>query len=155
MKTTKERIKASIERDVFLTFATRLGERKLWTSVESQDPPQPDLLCTHKSLGTIAFELVAITDPAIAKINADSKKHFGTAFWTSDPTERIIRKKLNKKYKSAYPIELLIYNDFLIVTPDEGIVEIASNWLGSMDHLFRKAWFMGENELRLIWQNDA
>ena len=155
MASKQSAVKASAERDVFAHFAMQLGEQELWLSIESKDPPHPDLVCVHRELGPIAFELVAITDPLIASINAGSSKHTGYSFWTSDPTERIIRKKLDRKYETTHPIELLIYSDMLVITHDESIIETTVNWLGSKDHPFRRAWFMGEFKTIPIWQNDA
>lgn len=147
--------KASVERDIFAAFARRLGEQEFWTSIESKGPPKPDLICQHRTFGAIAFELVAITDPQLAEINAGRKRYCGQGLWTEDPTQRIIRKKLSRKYESEHPIELLIYSDSLVITPDAIIMETAANWLGSKEHPFRRAWFMGESETCKIWQNDA
>lgn len=146
--------KASSERAVFMKFAEHLGEAELWESVESTQPPMPDLLCVHRVLGPKAFELVAITDPLIARVNAGKAKHGVSQYWTSDPTERIIRKKLGRTYQSEHPIELLIYNDLLVITPDDIIIEIAVNWLGSINHQFRQVWFMSEFEAKSVWKTD-
>ena len=143
--------KAASERQAFRQFAALMEESDVWLSVESRAPPEPDLLCTHQTRGQVAFELVAITDPLIAKVNAG----FGTSetgsYRTSDPTERIIRKKLGRHYETANPIELLVYNDLLVITPDDQIVEVVNRWLGSKKHRFIHAWFMGEFHARRIW----
>jgi hypothetical protein len=143
--------KAASEREVFLRFVEMLGEATAWHSVTSREPPEPDLLCLNIERGNVAFELVAITDPQIAEVNAGHGRSPTGAYWTSDPTERIIRKKLGRQYVSEYPIELLVYNDMLVITPEDSIVEIAVAWLGSKEHIFTRAWFMGEHEAQLIW----
>jgi predicted RecB family nuclease len=144
-------LKSAAERNAFIRFSQLLGEEEAWLSVESREPPEPDLLCNHASLGAVAFELVAITDPLIAQVNAG----FGTSpygmYSTSDPTERIIRKKLGKSYVTPHKIELLVYNDLLVITPDEMIAELVTRWLNAQKHPFRRAWFMGEHSASCIW----
>lgn len=147
--------KDAAERAAFQQFAQQLGEVESWISVDSTNPPKPDLLCVHQDRGTVAFELVAITDPTIARVNAGYSDSGVADYCTSDPTERIIRNKLSREYESSFPVELLVYNDLLTITPDEIIVEIAINLLRSEDHPFQKAWFMGEFESKLIWRYDA
>ena len=144
--------KEEAEQAAFRAFAERMREGESWLTVESKIPPAPDLLCVHEARGPIAFELVAITDPEIAKISAGHGTTAVSGIWTADPTERIIRKKLGRHYETPYPIHLLIYNDLLTITPDESIIEIARNWLGSKDHPFDQAWYMGEFECILLWR---
>jgi hypothetical protein len=143
--------KATAEQGVFRAFGELLGESHLWSSVESRDPPEPDLLCGHESRGLVAFELVSITDPLIAEVNAGVRRFGESAFYTSDPSERIIRKKLKFRYESAHPMELLVYNDLLVVTPDDVIVQTILPWIGSLPHPFHKVWFMGEHHACCIW----
>lgn len=144
-------VKATNEREVFSRFVRFLEEEETWGTVESREPPEPDLLCVHAERGMIAFELVAITDPLIAEVNAGFGTSLTGSYWTSDPTERIIRKKLGRRYVSDAPIELLIYNDLLVVTAEDIIVEVTVNWLRSKTHQFARAWFMGEHHADLIW----
>jgi hypothetical protein len=143
--------KEEAEHDTFLRFAALRGESGAWISVENRPPPEPDLLCQHLDLGPVAFELVSITDSTIAQIHAGHNPTGQSAFLTSDPTERIIRKKLGRSYSSSHPVELLVYSDQLVVTPEDAIVAVAIRWLGAKDHPFRKAWFMGEEVAREIW----
>jgi|JI6StandDraft_1071083.scaffolds.fasta_scaffold117874_2 hypothetical protein len=143
--------KAETERRAFLDFVERIGEKDIWHSVESRDPPEPDLLCMHVKRGLIAFELVAITDPLIAQVNAGDALPGMHSFSTSDPSERIIRKKLKRKYKTEYPLELLVYNDLLVITPDDDIVATILPWIGSISHPFQRVWFMGQYLTECIW----
>lgn len=145
--------KAAKEREVFKTFVVHLGEQDDWIAIESQPPPEPDLLCRHAQRGLIAFELVAITDPSIAAVNAGFAKEGQAAFTTSDPSERIIRKKLKRRYKTEHPLELLVYNDLLVITPDQAIIDTILPWIGSLDHPFRRVWYMGEHRSRSIWNS--
>src|SRR6267378_7587181 len=54
------------------------------TSVDSRPEPEPDLLCIHVD-GPVAFELVSLTDSAIAKMQAAGQKAHQDAFYMSDP----------------------------------------------------------------------
>jgi|GEM_PF-3946156 len=105
----------------------------------------------HAQRGHVAFELVAITDPLIAQVNAGHAKAGEFAFTTADPTERIIRKKLKRKYETTYPLELLIYNDLLVITPEDAIISTVLSWVGSLQHPFSRVWFMGEYSAACIW----
>lgn len=140
------------EHRAFLRFAERLGTRSEWTSVESRPEPEPDLLCTHATEGPIAFEVVGLTDPLIAELQAAGANAYQGAFSTSDPSERIIRKKLHRSYKTgAGRIELLVYTDGQLVTPDDVIVPTILPWFDAIDHQFQRIWFMGELETRCLW----
>ena len=144
-------LKAATERLSFERFCKLLGEEESWQSVESREPPEPDLLCVHVTRGPVAFELVAITDPLIAQVNAGLGTSPDGTYTTSDPTERIIRKKLGKSYVTAHQVELLVYNDFLVTTPEDAIVEGVIRWLDARPHPFARAWFMGEYSASCIW----
>lgn len=124
----------------------------MWLSVSSRPEPEPDLLCVHASDGAIAFELVSLTDPTIAKVQAAGERARQNAFATSDPSQRIIRNKLHKKYTtSAKHIELLIYTDGQIFTPDDAIIPTIAPWLDAITHPFTCVWFMGERTTCRLW----
>lgn len=137
------------EQRVFSRFAERLGTRSEWIGVESRLEPEPDLLCTHTTDGLIAFEVVSLTDPMIAELQAAGAKAFQGAFSTSDPSERIIRNKLHKSYQtSAGHMELLIYTDAQLITPDDVIVLTILPWFDAISHQFKRIWFMGEQRTK-------
>jgi hypothetical protein len=140
------------EQAVFTRFINRLDRRLDWRELMSRPEPEPDLLCVHDQLGPIAFELVSLTDPEIAKVQAAGSKAYATAFSTSDPSERIIQSKLRKSYTTnASHIELLVYTDGQIITPDDAIIPTIQPWFDSIDHPFKRIWFMGEHETRCLW----
>ena len=58
------------EHDAFRQFIDCLQQAEFWLSITSRAPPEPDLLCEHETRGAIAFELVSLTDPTIAAIQA-------------------------------------------------------------------------------------
>lgn len=140
------------EQAAFHRFIERLGMQDKWLSITSRPPPEPDLLCKHTLDGLIAFELVSLTDPAIAKVQASGSKAIKYAFSTSDPSERIIRNKLEKHYSSdATNIELLVYTDGQIITTDDCIIPTVLPLFDAISHPFKRVWFMGEFETRCLW----
>ena len=145
-------IKQRNEQAAFIRFAERLGQRMNWYEVVSCPEPEPDLLCAHDQLGPIAFELVSLTDPEVAKRQAVGSHAYSTAFSTCDPSERIIRNKLHKSYATtASHIELLIYTDGQIITPDDVIISYIQPWFDAIDHQFQRIWFMGEKKTSCLW----
>jgi hypothetical protein len=143
--------KAKEEREAFQRFSALLATRHDWLSIESRKPKEPDLLCTHIQKGPIAFELVRICDPKIAMVLASGSKARRDAFMTKDPSERIIRAKLKKTYSTPHPIELLIYTEGTVITPDDVIIPTILPWFDTIPHSFQKAWFMGEAEVLCLW----
>ena len=140
------------EQNAFRRFIRSIGQEDVWISVESRPPPEPDLLCEHRSEGAIAFECVSITDPEIAKVLGAGSKARRDAFSTTDPTGEIIRNKLHRSYiTKARRIDLLVYTDGRVISPDSQITEIVLAWVGSLEHPFANVWYSGENEARLLW----
>lgn len=122
------------------------------TSIAKRTPPEPDLLCKHATEGLITFELVNLCDPELAKVIAAGPNARTDAFSTSDPSARIVKSKLGKTYKTTHPVELLIYADGPIITPDDVIVPTIRRILESTAGPYRRVWFMGENCTCLLWQ---
>ena len=140
------------EQRVFIQFAERIGTRTDWLSIESRSVPEPDLLCTHRTNGAVAFELVSLTDPTIAELRSAGSEAFSCAFSTRDPSEGIIRKKLHKSYEAnTGQIELLAYTEGQLITPDDVIVPTILPWFDTIRHQFKRIWFMGEVEARCLW----
>lgn len=140
------------EQAAFAKFSFCMGMESVWLTVSSRPEPEPDLLCIHASDGPIAFELVSLTDPTIAQVQAVGQNACQDAFSTSDPSERIIRNKLRKKYTtSAKRIELLIYTNGQIITPDDAIISTICPWLEAVAHPFSCVWFMGEHTTCRLW----
>ena len=144
--------KQANEQAAFAKFARNMGMESMWLSMSSRPEPEPDLLCVHVSDGRIAFELVSLTDPAIAQVQAAGEKARQDAFSTSDPSERIIRNKLCKKYTtSAKRIELLVYTAGQIITPDDAIIPTIRPWLEVTTNPFSRVWFRGERTTCHLW----
>lgn len=150
--TTALTSKQKSEQATFDRFARAMKIESEWLSVCSRPEPEPDLLGVHTTDGPIAFELVSFTDEEISKVQAAGSKARQDAFSTSDPSERIIRKKLSKKYlTSAKHIELLVYTDGQIITPDDVIIPTILPWLDATTHPFYCVWFMGARTTCRLW----
>ena len=120
---TSEQIKANREMRVFLEFI-RKSEIEIDGAPEGRPPPEPDILCKHRGRGFCAFELVELCDQEIAHTTAkliDSGG--GMAFMCNeDPSAKLVRSKIEKKYQTNHPIELLCYTGGRLVTPDDVII---------------------------------
>lgn len=123
-------------------------------TVETRKPPEPDILCRSENEGLIAFELVELCDPAIAlQFNLKERDvPDGRAIWTSDPSTRIFKNKLAKRYLTKHPAELLCYSDGRLITPDDVIIstllyDIEVAGTGA----FRRVWFMGESVTKVLF----
>lgn len=149
---TSEADKEVRERIAFHRFAERSGDRENWLSVESCKPPRPDLLCKHAIRGCVAFELVRICDPNLAKVHAAGVNATEETFTTSDPSKRIVADKLRKSYVTEYETELLIYTDGLLISTDDMIIPTISPLFDTISHPFVRVWFMGENVIVCLWQ---
>lgn len=122
------------------------------TSIEKRMPPEPDLVCQHTVEGPVAFELVNLCDPELAKVVAAGSKARSEAFSTADPSARIVSNKLRKTYSTTLTIELLIYADGPIITPDDVIIPTIRPIIESVNGPFRRVWFMGEKSVCVLWQ---
>lgn len=146
-----EQIKGKTEVDIFLRFLKVSQLPISPASVEKRSPPAPDILCTHRSEGQIAFELVEMCDSNVAKSIAAASDRY---LRTSDPSPRIIFKKLRRKYRTDAPIELLCYTAGRIVTPDSHIALAMRPYLRSWRNVFRRVWLLGRKGVHLVWETD-
>lgn len=153
-ETTPLTPKQLLERAAFDTFINRMGRADSWKEVENRPEPEPDLLCISSSGERVAFELVSLTDELIAKVMAAGSKARTEAFLTSDPSAKVVWNKLTRSYRTeANRIELLIYTDGRLVTPDDVILATIRPILDARDHPFSIVWFMGERETLKLWSN--
>jgi hypothetical protein len=147
----KEAVRAAHERATFCSFVEWQGARSSWADICSRPEPEPDLLCEHVREGLVAFELVRVVSGDLAAVLAGSGRMGMAAFSTSDPTTKIIRDKLHKRYVTEHPIELLIYREDLVITTDAGIIAAVVPWLDAIPHPFRRVWYMGERVCQCLW----
>ena len=81
-------------------------------SIEKHQPPEPDILCLIKGEGLVAFELAELCDSDIARnMNKAAKEDHNQFTWASNSSKEIIRRKLQRQYRTDHPIELLCYID--------------------------------------------
>jgi hypothetical protein len=139
---------------VFSTFLLRSAIPIDPNTVEVRKPPEPDILCRSQHEGLIAFELVELCDPNIAlQFNLKEKDvPDSRAIWTSDPSTRIFKNKLAKRYVTNHPVELLCYSAGRLITPDDVII---STLLYDIEvvgtGIFRRVWFMGETVTEVLF----
>jgi hypothetical protein len=144
--------KAKREIAVFTRFVEVSGIPVDVGTVEKRVPPEPDLLCSHQSDGLVAFELVELCDPNLAKVFADPFRPGSEYIRTSDPSGWIVRSKLRKSYETSHPIELLCYTDGRVITPADVIIPTIQPYLNSFAHVFRRAWLLCDSEVWVVWE---
>jgi hypothetical protein len=152
---SKDSKKAEQERKLFSLFAKENGWPHGPELIECRSPPEPDILY-QRGVGKIAFELAEICDSDLAALSARSIAQGGgsAGIWTGDPTESIIRSKLNKQYNSQFPIELLCYVDGRTVSPDDLICYAIKSELAKADSiLFRRIWLFGEKNVYTVFES--
>jgi hypothetical protein len=120
-------------------------------AVEKRSPPEPDLLCTFHDGESVAFELAELCDPEIAQPIASPDQARCRAFWTADPSSRIVRNKVRKQYRTSHPVELICYTDGRVVTPHDIIIPTVCPIFDSRNGAFRKAWLLGQTGLHVLW----
>lgn len=151
MGTRSEVEKGQEEIDALRRFIERSSVSLDLLSIEKRLPPEPDLLCRGIE-GLVAFEIANLCDGEIAKVLAAGARARTDAFSTADPSGAIVRDKLGRTYKTDHPIELLLYTDGRIITPDDVIIPTVTPILESRKGPYRKVWFMGEETTCLLWE---
>jgi hypothetical protein len=144
-----EQAKGAHEVEVFRRFIVAANLPIDAGSVEKRNPPEPDIRCNDAVGGHLAFELVELCDPTLAKAIATLSSEY---IRTSDPSARIVSKKLRRNYETTLPIELLCYTDGRIITPDDVIIPTVTPYLASWRHIFRRAWLFGhKGKVHELW----
>ncbi|WP_341904298.1 hypothetical protein [Polaromonas sp. YR568] len=147
-----EQQKAAVELTVFREFIFKAG---ISIDPESVSKPgaqsEPDIFCTLISGEQVAYELVEICSSDIAATLSKLRTGGSTALATSDPTEKTLRQKLHKTYRTTLPIELLCYTNGRTVSPDDLILGEAQRWASAIDGPFRKVWLLGEKGVYEVW----
>src|SRR5664280_1879534 len=92
--------KAERERKIFARYALAARSDIDPATIESREPPEPDIRCSTTDGTPLAFELVELCPEEVAKMVAgDVKRGGGVSFvWPGDPTRRILKEKLAKMY---------------------------------------------------------
>lgn len=149
-----ERTKTNREIDVFHRFISASRIQIDPATIEKREPPEPDILCTHLEDGPIAFELVEICDSNLAEFMATVTDGGAYYMRTADPSAKIIRKKLRRKYQTDYPVELLCYTDGRVITPANVILPTIRPYIASSKSIFRCAWLLSRGDVYRVWSAD-
>ena len=121
-------VKATGERLIFEEFVHRALLDISPDTIESRDPPEPDIHCATRAGEPLAFELGEICAAELARDlvelgrNADRKP---AQRWPGDPTEAMYQKKIAKSY-SAVKTSLLLYTDGRTTIPDDIAVKLST-----------------------------
>lgn len=139
------------EIEVFTRFAKAATQPIDLGTIEKRKPPQPDILCTHRDDGPVAFELAEMCDTHLAEFFSTVKDGGAYYMRTADPIAKIIQKKLRRKYHTKYPIELLCYTDGRVGTPVSVILPTIRLQLVSRRGPFRRAWLLSRGVVHHVW----
>ena len=120
-------------------------------SIEKGRLCEPDIRCVHSMDGPLAFELVEICDPNLAKFVATARPDDGRYLRTSDPSLHILAKKLLRQYSSDAPVELLCYVDGGVITPDNVLLPTLQHILSGRTFGFRRVWLLGRKDVYVAW----
>lgn len=147
-----EQQKAEVELAVFREFISKAGIDIDPASVSKPGAQsEPDIFCTLSSGEQVAYELVEICARDIADTLSKIRNGGAAGLVTSDPTEKILRQKLHKTYRTILPIELLCYANGRVVSADNQIFSEAQLWANAIDGPFRKVWLLGEEGVYEVW----
>ena len=150
---SREKEKETYERDVFLEF---IKMAKLNIDHESikkgnEDNNEPDILCELVSKETVGFELGRLTDSKLRKaINRWEPKN-AEYIRTRDRSKEITKNKLNRKYNTSFPTELILYRENPIITPDNVIIPTIKPICQSIAHNYNKIWYMSK-EIEILYE---
>jgi hypothetical protein len=109
---------------------------------------QPDFACYDTVGHERAFEMTEICAEEVAELVA--RPEIGSA-WSADPTERVVRNKMRKKYETELPIDLVCYWGGRTVSTDDMILPTIEHVVNSVsEHPFSHIWYLGEEGVHLV-----
>ncbi|MBK7492378.1 MAG: hypothetical protein IPI17_10575 [Nitrosomonas sp.] len=146
-----EHEKSIRELEVFASFVSLSPIAIVPGSTIKRTPPEPDLLCQTHEGEIVAFELVELCDPQIAKVFSNPLAFGSEYIRTSDPSRFIIQKKLTRSYITEHPVELLCYTDGRIGTPPNLIIPTLKQRISNARHNFRRAWLLSRGSVHKLW----
>ena len=143
---SRETRKAEDERTVLGGFLERSGVQIDRASIRSGNAAlnEPDLICMYVGGGDVGFELCRLTDPNLRRSVNRWEPVNGEYVRTCDPSAEIARRKLEKTYSVQFPVQLLLYKESPIITPDN-IIILTIKPLCGRRHGYTTVWFMGKN----------
>lgn len=140
----KEEAKRNRELAIFARFISKSGLDIAPESVQSREPPEPDIYCVEKTLGPLRFELTEACAPEFAKAIHNPPETGVAAMFGEDVTKETILKKLSKRYQGTEPVDLLIYTDGATAKPDFLLRYDVEDALKVTNCFFRMVWLMGD-----------
>lgn len=123
--------------------------------IENRNPPEPDILYSSLDGKSVAFELVEVCAPEIARaISHDARNSSCSYTRSEDPSKKKLKDKLSKIYKTEHPIELLLYTNGRVVTPDDLIIANCKPLIEATNIKFRKIWLWGDS-VHMLYNEDS
>ena len=112
--------KFDAKRTVFKQFAEKMSWPITDDLIENRPEPEPDIL--YKGFESpVAFELSEICAPEVADAISKACRPENNGVWftaTTDPTEYVLRKKVEAPHESLHPMDLLLYWNSRTASPD-------------------------------------
>jgi len=141
---TREAKKAAYERVVFEKFLDLTGLEVSRNTVVNGNATQsePDILCEYTNGDKVGFELGRLINPNLAQAVNQWEPKNGEYIRTSDRSGAIAKRKIKKIYSVSFPVELLLYKENPIGTPDNVIIPTIRP-VCYMNHKYHRVWFMG------------
>jgi len=141
----REAEKAAYELEIFNTFLNNASLAIESDSISNGDPNknEPDILCVTKDGNKVGFELGRLIDPNLARVVNRWEPQNAEYVRTSDPSAQIARQKIKKTYSVSHPVELILYKEFPIITPDDTIIPTIEP-ICHLKHEYSRVWFMGD-----------
>ena len=136
----RENEKSEYERKVFLHFLTLSGLDIKEDSIINGSPnkEEPDILCAYLDGKAVGFELGRLTNPELAaEVNSWDPEN-GKYIRTRDHSGEITRKKLDRRYNVSFPVELLLYRENPIITPEDVIIPTIKPICESHQHGYKR-----------------
>ena len=149
---TSEYEKGLVELSIFRQFAEQAALKIIDGSPKKSDPNKgkPDIFCLFEE-GPVYFELTEACAPAfVAAVSNGSNKTDSPTKRHTDVSEETVQKKLEKIYRVAAPIELLIYTAGRTALSDEAIISKIMPVLKNGPGPFRRIWLFGEKISQLF-----
>lgn len=142
----REAQKTLYEREVFGKFLNVSGVDIDRDSIQTGNPnkKEPDILCQYTSGKKVGFELGRLVDPNLMRTVNQWEPKNGEYIRTSDPSTFIAQKKIKKTYSVSFPVELLLYKELLIITPDDVILP-SIRPACYLKHQYHRVWYMGSS----------
>lgn len=142
----REEEKSAYQLEVFDQFLSRAPVKVETSSIRTgnANAREPDVLCVVADGTQVGFELGRITDPTLAALVNQWEPKNAEGTWTTDPSVTIVRRKLGKRYQVSCPVELILYTEQPLITPDDVLLPTIQPECQS-DHGYSRIWFMGQS----------